>query len=154
MAPTPISLSDLEGHLSCLIHFQITNLRKYSTHHLGYIYMQIRKRTWPLLPNQKWRASKGHRQSHCESGNISEMVQADGNGTFSDDLVWFSRTFTSLLKEIFRWVVQQLTRFQLTESVARSLCDSWASSWLSYWTKFKTKRFWGHSSLGYIIICI
>jgi len=50
------------------------------------------------------------------------------NSGNSDDLEWPSgHSPIAFSNVIFLTDVQQLTRFQLTQCVARSLCDSWAS---------------------------
>ena len=77
---------------------------------------------------------------HCNSGNISLTVQDRyvvttpvmyGYRIAAIRWSWVTFTVNHLLRAflngIFRTVVQQLTRFQLTSRVARSLCNSWAS---------------------------
>ena len=113
---------------------------------------RIGKRKWPVTSTsyRNWRTSQGHSLTgshvHWKSGNLSETVKDREVITRWTLLTWrdirlieshpFSRPWVTIKvirlsqafsTTIFRAITQQLTRFQLTWRVARSLCDSWGS---------------------------
>jgi len=75
-----MTLSDLEGHFSCLKPSCLPYLRKCSIYQLRYISNGIRKRTSYIKPRiDAERLSKvtGSR-IHSKSDNVSDMVRSNG----------------------------------------------------------------------------
>ena len=77
--PSPMTFSDLEGHICCLKPFYLTYLGKYDVYCLSYVYTYMNRKAHVacdfnyIFENEgALKVTASH--VHCKSGNISETV--------------------------------------------------------------------------------